>query len=61
MTVKEKRDIKRKLNVIHYAKKTGNVNKACRHVVYQKLFIINCPESTVKGCCRFLKLVCPFF
>jgi len=31
MTVKEKRDIKRKLNVINYAKKTGNVNKACRH------------------------------
>jgi len=31
MTVKEKRDIKRKLNVINYAKKTGNVNKTCRH------------------------------
>ena len=31
MTIKEKRDIKRKLNVINYAKKIGNVNKACRH------------------------------
>jgi len=31
MTVKEKRDIKRKLNVINYAKKIGNANKACRY------------------------------
>jgi transposase InsO family protein len=31
MTVKEKRDIKRKLNVINYAKKIGNVKKACRY------------------------------
>jgi len=31
MTIKEKRDIKRKLNVINYAKKIGNVNKACRY------------------------------
>ena len=30
MTVIEKRDIKRKLNVINYAKKKGNVNKTCR-------------------------------
>ena len=31
MTVKENRDIKRKLNVINYAKKIGNVKKACRY------------------------------
>jgi transposase InsO family protein len=31
MTTKTKRDIKRKLNVINYARKTGNVHKACRH------------------------------
>ena len=31
MTTKAKQDIKRKLNVINYAKKTGNVHKACRH------------------------------
>jgi transposase InsO family protein len=31
MTVKEKRDIKRKLNAINYAKKIGNVMKACRY------------------------------
>ena len=31
MTAKEKRDIKRKLDVINYAKKIGNLNKACRH------------------------------
>ena len=31
MTVKEKRDIKRKLNVINYAKKISNVKKACRY------------------------------
>jgi len=31
MTTKESSDIRRKLNVIHYARKTGNVNKACRH------------------------------
>jgi len=31
MTTKEKRDIKRKLNVINYAKKISNNNKACRH------------------------------
>jgi tRNA U34 5-carboxymethylaminomethyl modifying GTPase MnmE/TrmE len=36
MTVKEKRDIKRKLNVINYAKKTGDVNKACWH--YESLY-----------------------
>jgi len=30
MTTKESSDIRRKLNVIHYARKTGNVNKACR-------------------------------
>jgi len=29
MTKKEKSDIKRKLNVINYAKKVGNINKAC--------------------------------
>ena len=29
MTVKEERAIKRKLNVINYAKKIDNVNKAC--------------------------------
>jgi hypothetical protein len=33
MTVKEKRDFKRKLNVINYAKKIGAVNKSCRHLV----------------------------
>ena len=31
MTTKERSDIRRKLNVIHYARKSGNVNKACRH------------------------------
>ena len=31
MTTKESSDIRRKLNVINYARKTGNVNKACRH------------------------------
>lgn len=31
MTNKERSDIKRKLNVINYAKKVGNINKACRH------------------------------
>ena len=31
MTVKETRDIKRKLNVINYARKIGNVCKACRY------------------------------
>ena len=31
MTTKAKRDIKRKLNVINYASKIGNVQKACRH------------------------------
>ena len=31
MTIKEKRDITQKLNVINYAKKIGNNNKACRH------------------------------
>jgi len=31
MTVKEKRDIKRKLNVINHAKKIGSVKKACRY------------------------------
>jgi ACT domain-containing protein len=29
MTVKEKRDIKRKLNLINHAKEIGNVKKAC--------------------------------
>jgi len=33
MTVKEKRDIKRKLNVINYAKKTGNVSGVVTIVV----------------------------
>jgi transposase-like protein len=28
---KSKRDIKRKLAVLNYAKETGNVIKACRH------------------------------
>jgi len=31
MTVKEKRDIKRKLNLINHAKEIGNVKKACRY------------------------------
>ena len=31
MKVNEKRDIKRKLNVINYARKIGNVKKACRY------------------------------
>ena len=31
MTTKERSDIRRKLNVIHYARKNGNINKACRH------------------------------
>ena len=31
MTTKAKTDIKRKLNVIDYARKAGNINKACRH------------------------------
>ena len=31
MTRREKSDIKRKLNVINYAKEVGNINKACRH------------------------------
>ena len=31
MTIKEKSDIRRKLNVINYAEKIGNINKACRH------------------------------
>jgi transposase InsO family protein len=31
MTIKEYRDIKRKLNVINYARKIGNVCKACRY------------------------------
>jgi hypothetical protein len=31
MALKEKRDIKRKLNVINYAKKVGNVKKTCRY------------------------------
>ena len=31
MTTKERSDISRKLNVINYAKKVGNINKACRH------------------------------
>ena len=31
MTLKEKRDIKRKLDVFNYAKKIGNIKKACRY------------------------------
>jgi transposase len=31
MREKGKRDIKRKLNVINYARKIGNVKKACRY------------------------------
>jgi len=31
MTTKERSDIRRKLNVINYARKNGNINKACRH------------------------------
>ena len=31
MKVNEKRDIKRKLSVINYAKQIGNVKKACRY------------------------------
>ena len=31
MTTKERSGIRRKLNVIHYARKNGNINKACRH------------------------------
>jgi len=31
MKVNEKRDIKRKLSVIRYAKQIGNVKKACRY------------------------------
>ena len=31
MKVDEKRDIKRKLNVINYARQIGNVKKACRY------------------------------
>lgn len=29
MTNKERSDIKRKLNVINYANKVGNINKVC--------------------------------
>ena len=31
MTVKENRDIKRKLDVFNYAKKIDNIKKACRY------------------------------
>ena len=31
MTRKEQQDVRRKLNVINYAKETRNVLKACRH------------------------------
>ena len=31
MTRKERSDIKRKLDVIKYAKEIGNISKACRH------------------------------
>jgi len=31
MKANEKRDIKRKLNVINYAKQIGNIKKACRY------------------------------
>ncbi len=48
MTRKEKSDIKRKLDVINYEKKVGNINKACRHydslkslspIQYSKIFL----------------------
>ena len=31
MSTKQKREIRRKLNVFAYAEKTGNISKACRH------------------------------
>ncbi|MFC2081297.1 hypothetical protein ACFLR8_03720 [Bacteroidota bacterium] len=37
MKVDEKRDIKRKLNVINFAKQIGNVKKACRYYGFRHL------------------------
>lgn len=42
MTTKAKRDNKRKINVINYARKTGNVHKACRHYGLSKTIFYVC-------------------
>jgi len=49
MTVTEKRDIKRKLNVINYANETGNVNKACRHYGVSKTIYYEWIKRYKKG------------
>lgn len=41
MTRKQKHDIKRKLDVFNYAKKVGNINKACRHYGISKTTYFN--------------------
>lgn len=41
MTTKQNRDIKRKLAVFNYAKKTGNITKACRHYGISKTTYFN--------------------
>ena len=41
MRVNEERDIKRKLNVINFAKQIGNVKKACRYYEFKIAVVVS--------------------